>query len=217
MFDNTPANVLNALSGLNAKLLEEDLEFFIYPGSEVYMNTGVADRILNGEVLTLNDNDRYVLVEYSFTRLPIQFENELFRLTSNGITPVVAHPERNTQIRRSIDILYKMIEMGCLIQVTADSITGDFGKEIMEFSHEIVFLRLAHIIASDAHSSWNRPMRLSEAAEIAEEILEDPEYVDNMVFGYPKAIVDGEAIDMPSPQPQKKAEGLFKSIKNFLP
>jgi len=50
-----------------------------------------------------------------------------------------------------------MIRMGCLGQVTAMSLTGEFGPEIRQIAEKLVKKRLIHIIASDAHSAGRRP------------------------------------------------------------
>jgi tyrosine-protein phosphatase YwqE len=55
----------------------------------------------------------------------------LFQLFLNGITPVLAHPERNLALQRNPDILSDLVTMGCLVQLTAMSITGELGHEAM--------------------------------------------------------------------------------------
>ena len=45
-----------------------------------------------------------------------------------GIQPVIAHPERNSQIMEQPDKLFHLVEKGAISQLTAASVTGDLGK-----------------------------------------------------------------------------------------
>jgi protein-tyrosine phosphatase len=59
--------------------------------------------------------------------VPPGVKNEIFSLKLNEIIPIITHPEHNPIVQKDIDILYEFVHMGALIQVTAMSITGDFG------------------------------------------------------------------------------------------
>ena len=47
----------------------------------------------------------------------------------NEITPVITHPERNALLMGRVNELVQWVRFGCLIQVTAQSFTGRFGKK----------------------------------------------------------------------------------------
>ena len=51
----------------------------------------------------------------------------IFRLVSNGIIPIVTHPECNPALLDRREKVLELIEYGCLIQVTAGSFTGIWG------------------------------------------------------------------------------------------
>jgi len=90
----------------------------------------------------------------------------LSQLIYNGITPVIAHPERNTQLRQDFSQLIEWIDMGCKSQLTAMSCEGKFGSKIQETSFKMIEEGLVHIIASDAHRPEGRSPKLSYAAEL---------------------------------------------------
>ncbi|MFC1830336.1 tyrosine-protein phosphatase [Thermodesulfobacteriota bacterium] len=205
-YDNPSQKVISGVSRLNEQFLENDLELDLLPGSDAYICVRMADRIMAGEALTINNSGSYILVEFPFQIIPPGAMDELFQIKLKGITPVITHPERNPVFQRQPEILYDLIEMGCLIQVTAMSITGEFGREVMSCAHRLLDLRLAHVIASDAHSPEHRPPILSPARELASRILGNITEAEEMVMKRPQAILDGERVEVPDPKhPDKKS------------
>ena len=137
----------------------------------------------------------------------------LFRMNQQGLTPVLAHPERNAAIQKNIEILYPFVESGCLTQITAMSLTGDLGEPAMECAYRMVELRLAHVIASDAHSAGNRRPKLSSAVEVAANLLESRQEAEDMVFHTPRAIICGQILRPKHPiKSQKRKKRWFFGI-----
>jgi protein-tyrosine phosphatase len=106
-----------------------------------------------------------------------------------------------------MDDLYEFVSMGALCQVTAMSITGDFGETVMECAEKMLRHRLVHVIASDAHSSDSRPPVLSPAVEAAAEIMGSYEEAERMVTEVPAAILAGEKVEIPDPVRAKGGHG----------
>ena len=131
----------------------------------------MLELIESGDAGTVNGAGKYILLEFPSQVVPPGVKNEIFSLRLNEITPIITHPERNPIIQKDIDILYEFVHMGALIQVRAMSITGDFGGIAMQCAERLLRHRLVHVITSDAHSSNSRPPILSQAVEVAAEIL----------------------------------------------
>jgi protein-tyrosine phosphatase len=93
---------------------------------------------------------------------------------------------------------YEMIRMGCLGQVTAMSLTGEFGPGVRRIAEKLLSKRLLHIIASDAHSIDRRPPILSAAVGVAEKMV-GKEEAYKMVTEYPQAVLDGKKPNVPEP------------------
>lgn len=124
--------------------------------------------------------------------------------TLNGITTIISHPERNLVIQHDIDILYELVSMGALCQVTAMSITGDFGEMVMQCAERLLRHRLVHVIASNAHSSDSRPPVLSQAVEAAAEILGNYDDAERMVKEVPALILSEDMPEIPEPKRAKR-------------
>jgi protein-tyrosine phosphatase len=185
-------------SGLGSSLPAPNSAFRILPGADVHFSSDLLERLGKEEIVTVNDQGRYLMVEFDFQGIPYQAEEALFQLMSNGIIPIISHPERNMEIERRPQRYYEMIRMGCLGQVTAMSLTGEFGPEIKRSAEKFLAKKLIHIIASDAHSPDRRPPILSAGVKAAEKVV-GKEEARKMVTEYPKAVIEGRKPDVPEP------------------
>jgi protein-tyrosine phosphatase len=179
----------------------------ILPGADNAFEPDILDQIEKGVALTLGADVpspasrsrvpavRYVLLELSDYFLFHQVKDLIRKLREKKIVPVLSHPERIAMIRRNYQCLQEFILAGALSQVTAMSITGEFGKEIKKFTRTLVKKNLAHVIATDAHSRDRRPPILSRAvSEVADLIGSDK--AEAMVNGIPRAIIEGKEVNL---------------------
>jgi protein-tyrosine phosphatase len=205
VYSNFSDEVDDRVAALQKVFSKNDIHIKLYPGSEIHLCFQMADQVLSGKVATLNNSGRYALIEFPFQTIPAAYKDEIFQLKLNNITPIIAHPERNLICQNQFDIFYELISLGCLIQITAMSVTGELGEEPMECAHKLLDLRLAHIIASDAHSANTRPAILSPALEIASQIMGNEQEARALVIERPEAILAGQSVEMPEPRrPRKK-------------
>jgi len=168
----------------------------VLPGADVHFSTELLNEIDEGNALTIDDGGRYLLLEFPVQGIPYGVEEVLFQLMVRGITPIISHPERNLEIASRTQRYFEMIRMGCLGQVTAMSLTGEFGAEVKSVAEKLLNARLIHIIASDAHSKNNRPPILSSAVQAAARIVGEAE-ASKMVTEYPQAVLDGQRPNIP--------------------
>jgi len=170
----------------------------ILPGSDVHFSSDILQRYETGEIVTVNNQGRYLMVEFAFQGIPYQAEEVLFQLLAKEIIPIISHPERNFEIGQRPKRYYEMIRMGCLGQVTAMSLTGEFGPGIKRNAERLLSKRLIHIIASDAHSIDGRTPILTAGVKAAGKIVGEEE-AHKMVTEYPQAILEGRRPNIPEP------------------
>jgi protein-tyrosine phosphatase len=208
---SNPAQMVNdQVARLREVFLMEKLGLDLLTGSEAHISIQMAERVASGEIVTINNNGRYVLVEFPVQAIPIGSQDELFQLKLEGTTPIIAHPERNIMLQHRLEFLYDLVAMGCLLQITAMSITGELGKDAMKCSHRLLDLRLAHVIATDAHSSMGRPPILSPGVEAAANVLGNFKEAEAMVTTYPEDILAGNPLDVPEPKRPSKRKWFFR-------
>jgi protein-tyrosine phosphatase len=116
----------------------------------------------------INQKD-YLLVEFNEFSIPPAVDQMLHELQLAGIQPVVTHPERNRVLRARPERLVKWARLGCYVQVTAGSLTGNFGPGALADSHAWIALGLIHFVSSDAHNTNSRPHRLQPAYDVVRE------------------------------------------------
>jgi protein-tyrosine phosphatase len=155
--------VLSAVDAINARLAEEEIPVKVLPGAEYRLEPDLPERFQKGGLLTLGGTGRYLLVEFPAALIPPFAERVLYALQLLGLVPVVAHPERSPALAGNPGFLRALVGRGVLTQVTAASITGEFGKEVRRLALTFLKEGLAHFVASDAHSPEGRAPVLSPA------------------------------------------------------
>jgi protein-tyrosine phosphatase len=145
----------------------------------------------------LAGNPDYLLVETPYIGWPLDFGERLFRLRSSGFTPVLAHPERNTEVQSRPGLLAPLVNGGALVQITAASLDGRLGARSKSTAKTLLDRGLAHLIASDAHAPAIRTIGMSRAALA----VGDPDLAAWLTLDMPRAIVDGGALP---PRPERR-------------
>ena len=133
----------------------------IVPGADVHFSEEVLSPKYQDKIMTVADGGKFLLLEFPFQGIPFQAETILFELMARGVTPIITHPERNLEIAHSSKRYSNMVQRGCLGQISAESLTGGFGREARQAAEKLLRKNLVHFIASDAHSANERPPVLS--------------------------------------------------------
>ena len=205
-YNTTPDAILDGVSTLKAEVKRAKIPLEVLPGADIHVHEHLDSLVKNREVLTVNDNMQYVMVEFPRHVIPPKYIEWMFHLTLAGFTPILTHPERNIAVHEKRGTVWSWVEKGGLVQLTAMSLTGDFGPAIRKCSEELLKYRLVHVIASDAHSVERRPPVLSKAFKRALSLV-GADYAHKLVEEYPAAIIAGKPIDAPEPLPEKP--GIF--------
>lgn len=160
-FENYYGNDLKQKYRLLKKSVEDaGINIRLVFGMEIYASPDLYDLLKNGMLCGLNCSD-YYLVEFPFhAPLGLMYESitSIFRA---GGTPVIAHPERYTEIQRTPDILYEWIQEGVCTQVNKGSIFGSFGSAAKRAAGFMYEYDLVTCVGSDAHGTDVRTTDMS--------------------------------------------------------
>ena len=176
-YTNEKNSILPKVEELNAALVQEGISLEVLPGQECRIFGELVEDYQKGEILTLNDGGKYVLIEFSSSHVPMYASQLLYNIQFEGIIPIIVHPERNSHFIERPESLSEFVEKGALVQLTAASVTGAFGKKIQKFSTQLLEANLVHFVASDAHNTTSRNNRMKEAFEVIAKNF-DSSYVD---------------------------------------
>jgi protein-tyrosine phosphatase len=191
---NTDRDSIETVYNEVAKALDDaGIPLNLYLGSDVHLVPDIVDRLKRQEGLTLNQG-RYFLLEPPARVLPPKLSDTVFDLCSGGFVPIITHPERNEGFLQNEGRLLELLSQGALCQITAMSVTGEFGKACERFCRSLIEARAVHFIASDAHSGgWRRP-GMAAAVEAAEGLIGQDE-ARKLVLDNPRAVLENRPIE----------------------
>jgi protein-tyrosine phosphatase len=173
---------------LRSALSVEGIPLEVLPGAEIALD---RLRELSSSELArfgLGGNPDYILVEFPYYGWPLPLADQVTDLLARGIVPVLAHPERNSDVQRDPDRLRPLVDLGALCQVTAASVEGRLGKAPRAAASAMLQRGLAHVLSSDAHAPHIRGMGLATAIEA----IGDDALTSWLTVGVPAAIIAGE-------------------------
>lgn len=196
-YENSSAIILPAIQSLQATLNEQNIPLQLVCGADVHIALNLVDRIQAGEVPTLNST-RYFLLEPPHEVLPPRLVDLAAQMLDAGLVPIITHPERLLWVGRHYDVIVKLADLGCPLQITAGSILGDFGDAARKLAQRILTEGRAGIFASDAHGTGRRRPILSEAYKYVAEQRGEEE-AEQMFHLRPAAILANEALNIPMP------------------
>ncbi|MBT2689213.1 tyrosine protein phosphatase [Bacillus sp. ISL-47] len=207
-YENIKSEIIEQVADVNLALADQGIALKVIPGQETRIFGEFIEEYESGKILTLADS-QYVFVELPSGHVPRYTEQLLFDIQLKGLTPIIVHPERNSQFIEHPDLLYKFVKKGTLTQVTASSLCGYFGKKIKAFSQQLIESNLTHFIASDAHNVKNRTFKMAEAFDLI-----DSKYGPDMVYLFTEnaeLLVENSNVmrEVPEPVKRKKFLGIF--------
>lgn len=195
-FPTDAATMQRLVREVRRAVADEGIPVDVLPGGELAL-----DRL---ELLPLDDlrsfglggNPAMLLLEFPYAGWPLDLADRAFQLQTTGITPVLAHPERNAEVQAAPERLAPLVERGVLVQVTAASLEGRLGRSAEKAARALVERELAHLLASDAHTPDVRRVGLRGAAAA----VGDDALAAWLTHDVPRALVDRTAVP-PRPQP----------------
>ncbi|WP_418790828.1 tyrosine-protein phosphatase [Phosphitispora sp. TUW77] len=213
VYENDRDTILARTGEFQGILNSKGILLELIPGCEAYLSPNIPELLAKGKLITINDNGKYLLVELPMETIPEYTEDVLLELKGMGVTPIIAHPERNLEICRRTELALNLVQKGCLLQLNAGSFTGLYGDNIKKTACFMANNSLIHLIGSDAHSCGGRSPGITKAWHILTAIdVKIPEEVKNIN----KRVLLGEKVDLKVPlylhKEKRSLLGFFKGI-----
>ena len=184
-------------------------------GSEYFFAHDVAEVLKGGKAIVPLAGSKYVLMELASNNVPPMLEQPLYRMQLEGWIPIVAHPERNIVLQSKPQLLASLIEIGVRFQLTAGSLTGEFGATAQRCSEDWVAAGLIHFVATDAHNTKKRPPRM-QAALARLRSLAGERVADALVRGNPGAVVENRRLEYEPEPALPRNDGFFTRLREFF-
>jgi len=153
VYNNTPEQITIRVQEVNQALEREKIPVKILCGAEYYIDFVFYKSLSTpGAILTINNTGKYVLVELPMIDIPNVIDNIIFQIKVHGLTPVLAHPERNAAIISKPQRAGEMKQKGFLLQVNLGSFYGIYGVEAKKTAEILIDNGAAYCVALDIHS-----------------------------------------------------------------
>jgi protein-tyrosine phosphatase len=190
---------------LNRDFAEEGIDVAVLHGGEIDLVELAAMSRDELARFTFAQSGRYLLVEFPFSGWPLQLAQRVFELRAASLTPLLAHPERNADVQLDPGALAAPARAGALVQVTAASLDGRFGRRVKQTCERLLELGLVHVLASDAHTPAVREAGLANAVAA----LRDHGLARYLTEEVPAAIVAGDGVPERSASARRRRFRLF--------
>ncbi|MGR8980884.1 MAG: tyrosine-protein phosphatase [Gammaproteobacteria bacterium] len=172
-YDNDKERIWPLFQLFRRKLQQQHIRLRVYMGAEVRLTSEVPEQVRQDKIPFIGhwNDSRVMLLELPYDIIPVGTEKLLNWLIERNITPMIAHPERNKTIAAQPSKVLTFIEMGCLLQVTAGSVSGQFNESSQKCALTLIKNGLVTVIASDAHNLVKRPPSMLKAMEILKNVI----------------------------------------------
>ncbi|MBF0177090.1 MAG: capsular biosynthesis protein [Magnetococcales bacterium] len=173
VYDNSLASIRQATEAFRGLLQEEGIDLDVRWAADVRLSPELIRLVAEGSLPTLNKTGsrRFFLLEFPHDTIPPGSDKIVRRLLEQNYVPVLTHPERHRVICHHPGKLLPFLEMGCLSQLTAGSLTGVFGMDARRCAVTLLEKDWAHVIASDAHDLRERSPDLREGVQAAAQVV----------------------------------------------
>jgi protein-tyrosine phosphatase len=147
-YQNTPEIIQNRLKEVNLFLSENKIDIKIEAAAEYYFDTWLMSEV-NGEKRLLTFGDNYLLFEMNYMTEPYQLNDFIFKVTTQGYRPVLAHPERYQFM--TVEKAEDVHNRGVLLQLNILSFIDYYSKPVRQLANQLVEKGLVNFLGSDCH------------------------------------------------------------------
>jgi len=159
---NSAAVIGDEIDALATALAAEQIPLELLPGGDVRIDERLGKLLDIGEIVSLAGAGRHLLLELPHELL-VDPVPTIEMLHQRSLQSIMTHPERYPYLIGKDNLLRDWVERGAVIQLTAGSLVGDFGRRAQDQAWRIIDLGLASLVATDSHDAVRRPPRMSEA------------------------------------------------------
>lgn len=192
---------------LRARLAEQQIPLILGSGCDFHLSFDNVSQAKEDPARFSINGLGYLLVEVAEYSLPPSLTETFYELQLAGLTPILTHPERNPTLQKDPARLMEWLRGGVLIQVTADSLTGNKGKQAKKMAYDLLDKRWVHFLATDAHNTSSRPPRMHQAHNLVADKY-GASYAHALCLTNPLAVFLGKQFEV-----EEEPHGLFEEVK----
>ena len=189
------------INGIQYALEKKKIGLSLYLGSEIYFSEKILDFIKEGKASTINGS-KYILFEFPLNAKPMNIEDVIYTILSEGYIPVLAHPERYVFTQKNPELIYELANQGVLMQSNYGSIIAQYGKKAQVIAERMLESNLVSFLGTDAHRANSIYTNIDSAAKKIKSIIGKSKFDKISHFNAMK-VIKNEKIEIEEPQPIK--------------
>jgi protein-tyrosine phosphatase len=199
----TPDVIRSAAAKLKAQLKQDELALATVPCAEIMAHIDMEEGWQKGQLLSVADGKRYLLVEMP-DGMFVDLRATVATFSEQKIRVILAHPERQAELLHSNKLIEELIELGALVQVSAESVTKPKSSTDAKILRQWFRRGIVHAMGSDGHSPRRRQPKMGDAyIEVCR--WAGVSVADRIFSTNGMGIMQGWPIKFPKPEKPKKA------------
>jgi protein-tyrosine phosphatase len=151
-YKNTPENIGQGLQLLKEAISKNHISISIEAAAEYYLDEFFVKDLKSEKKLLTFGKNRILLFELPFISPPIQMDEAIFIMQTQGYKPLLAHPERYQFYQGNINDLKKLREKGVLLQINLSSLLGYYSKPAEKLAKSLIDNDMVDFVGSDIHN-----------------------------------------------------------------
>jgi len=190
-YDNDSESIRSVYQAFIEQLAFNKIDLKVQMAAEVRVCAELPQRIKQHKIPFIGtwENKQVILLEFPHDQVPVGADKLVAWLLSQNIIPLIAHPERNQAIVQQPSKIMPFINMGCLLQITASSVSGLFGGASQKCAVQFIEQNLVTVMATDAHNLHKRQPSMTAAIDYLLPIIGEKR-VNALVSDNPKRMLD---------------------------
>jgi len=157
LYRNSHETILGRLDELRSYLKEKGIDVQLETIAEYNLDEWLMHRIQE-QLPLLTFHNKHLLFETNFFAEPLVLNDFIFKISSQGYTPVLAHPERYMYLLNNVSRIEDLIARGVLFQINTTSLAGLYGPVVEKLAKFLIDQKFVHIVGSDCHSLFQAEM-----------------------------------------------------------
>ena len=150
-YKNTPENINAGFLELKKELLKQNIVYEVEAAAEYYLDEWFLDKLRAPEKL-LVFGGKYLLVETSYMNKPPNLTELLFEISSQGLTPVLAHPERYIYMYDNYEGYKELYAKGVKFQLNINSLSGYYSNGAKTVAEKLIKDNMIDFLGTDCHN-----------------------------------------------------------------
>ena len=134
---NTVPQIEGHVARLQSQIEDAGFNYKIWTGGELRLAPDSPKWLQNNPIPTLA-NSNYVLFDLWVEKWPKWANKSIEILLAKGYQPIMAHPERHTNIKKYDKVIENLTQQGILFQGNLQAFTGELGYNADLFAQEML-------------------------------------------------------------------------------